>query len=113
MTVPKEMMIIIYVMNMMIMMNKVMPTMIKILHLAVAIAFALYLMLELAPGWNEKKMKMIKDSMMAKLRRSRMDEVSVFPLNQLESALNQQESATPHCSLVSLAVNPQSTTEQI
>ena len=42
-----------------------------------------------------------------------MDEVSVFPLNQLESALNQQESATPHCSLVSLAVKPLSTTEQI
>ena len=55
MTVPKEMMIIIYVMNMMIMMNKVIPTMIKILHLAVAIAFALYLMLQLALGWNEKK----------------------------------------------------------
>ena len=57
MTVPKEMMIIIYVMNMMIMMNKVIPTMIKILHLALAIAFALYLMLQLALGWNEKKWK--------------------------------------------------------
>ena len=61
--------------------------------------------------WLErKKMKMMKNSMMAKLRRSRMDEVSVFPLNQLESALNQLESATPNCSL---AVKPQSTTEQI
>ena len=110
MTVPKGMMIMIYMMNVMIMMNKVMPTMIKILHLAVAIAFALYLMLQLALGWNEKKMKMMKNSMMAKLRRSRMDEVSVFPLNQLESALNQLESATPNCSL---AVKPQSTTEQI
>ena len=55
MTVPKGMMIMIYVMNMMIMMNKVIPTMIKILHPAVAIAFALYLMLQLALGWNEKK----------------------------------------------------------
>ena len=59
---------------------------------------------------ERKKMKMMKNSMMAKLRRSRMDEVSVFPLNQLESALNQLESATPNCSL---AVKPQSTTEQI
>ena len=97
----------------MIMMNKVIPTMIKILHPAVPIAFALYLMLQPALGWNEKKMKMMKNSMMAKLRRSRMDEVSIFPLNQLESALNQLESVTPNCSLVSLAVNPQSTIEQI
>ena len=29
--------------------------MIKILHLVVAIAFALHLMLQLALGWNEKK----------------------------------------------------------
>ena len=42
-----------------------------------------------------------------------MDEVSVFPLNQLESALNQPESATPNCSLVSLSVKPLSTTEQV
>ena len=62
---------------------------------------------------SDKKMKMMKNSMMAKLRRSRMDEVSVFPLNQLESALNQLESATPNCSLVGLVVKPQSTTEQI
>ena len=60
MTVPKGMMIMIYMMNVMMVMNVMIPMMIKILHPAVAIAFALYLMLQLALGWNEKKMKTIK-----------------------------------------------------
>ena len=55
MTVPKGVMIMISMMNVVIMMNKVIPMTIKILHLAVAIAFALYLMLQPAPSWNKKK----------------------------------------------------------
>ena len=60
MTVPKGMMIMIYMMNVVIMTNIMIPMMIKVLQPAVAIAFALYLMLQLALGWNEKKMKTIK-----------------------------------------------------
>ena len=55
MTVQRGMVIMIDMKNVMILVNIMIPMMIKILHPAVAIAFALYLMLQLALGWNEKK----------------------------------------------------------